>query len=119
MKCLRCGREMVSTTGGNENCPRCGFAVNDLVLRPSNCDMPLPEGFGKSTGWICPVCGRGLAPWTSFCPCKGSGSQITYGGTQVGVWDVTYLNSDGGSQSTATDINSVWNKYGTNTESKK
>jgi hypothetical protein len=20
-------------------------------------------------GWICPVCGRGLAPWTSECPC--------------------------------------------------
>ena len=25
----------------------------------------------KMTGWICPVCGRGLSPYTSFCPCKG------------------------------------------------
>lgn len=21
------------------------------------------------TGWICPVCGRGCAPWLSTCPC--------------------------------------------------
>lgn len=25
----------------------------------------------KMTGWICPVCGRGLSPYTSMCPCKG------------------------------------------------
>lgn len=25
----------------------------------------------KMTGWICPVCGRGLSPWTTVCPCKG------------------------------------------------
>lgn len=24
----------------------------------------------KMTGWICPVCGRGLSPYTSCCPCK-------------------------------------------------
>lgn len=21
-------------------------------------------------GWVCPVCGRGLSPLTSACPCK-------------------------------------------------
>lgn len=22
------------------------------------------------TGWICPVCGKGLAPWVKECSCK-------------------------------------------------
>ena len=26
---------------------------------------------GAMTGWVCPVCGRGLSPFTTFCPCKG------------------------------------------------
>lgn len=25
----------------------------------------------KMVGWICPVCGRGLSPFTNICPCKG------------------------------------------------
>lgn len=25
----------------------------------------------KMVGWICPVCGRGLSPFTTMCPCKG------------------------------------------------
>jgi len=53
--------------------------VNDLAYGPSNCDMPLPQGFGEQKGWICPVCGRGLAPWVSWCPCQGSEKKITYG----------------------------------------
>lgn len=32
----------------------------------------------KMQGWICPVCGRGLSPFTSVCPCKnGKGWEIT------------------------------------------
>ena len=27
-----------------------------------------PEG--GMVGWICPVCGRGLSPFTYVCPCK-------------------------------------------------
>ncbi len=31
-----------------------------------------------NTGWICPVCGRGLSPFTSVCPCRnGKGWEIT------------------------------------------
>lgn len=28
-------------------------------------------------GWICPVCGRGNAPFTSTCPCKPIDLKIT------------------------------------------
>lgn len=33
----------------------------------------------KLYGWICPVCGRGLSPFTSVCPCRndGKGWEIT------------------------------------------
>ena len=88
MQCLRCGKEMVNTTGGNYHCPSCNAAVNDLVYRPSNCDMPMPQGFGEQKGWICPVCGRGLAPWTSFCPCQ-SDFKITYGTSTGGDVDLS------------------------------
>lgn len=54
----------------------------------SNCDMPLPQGFGEQKGWICPVCGRGVAPWTSFCPCQ-SDWRITYGTGTAGDVDLS------------------------------
>ena len=69
MRCLVCGTNMNNIVGGNYQCPTCGHTINDLVYRPSNCDLPMPQGFGEQKGWICPVCGRGLAPWTSSCPC--------------------------------------------------
>ena len=69
MNCIQCKAEMINTVGGNYFCPKCGAGINDLVYRPSNCDPPMPQGFGEQKGWICPVCGRGLAPWTSSCPC--------------------------------------------------
>jgi hypothetical protein len=69
------------------NCAKCGryFETSKQTDYCSECerskiftgDMPLP-GFGKQEGWICPVCGRGLSPWTSFCPCQ-SDFKITYG----------------------------------------
>lgn len=32
------------------------------------------------TGWICPICGRGLSPFTYVCPCQGGkGWEITCG----------------------------------------
>ena len=38
-----------------------------------------------SEGWICPKCGRALAPWVSECPCYLADAKITCtnGGT---VW---------------------------------
>ena len=26
-------------------------------------------------GWICPVCGRGVSPYTAVCPCKNGKEQ--------------------------------------------
>ena len=69
MKCIKCGKEMINTTGGNYTCPKCNMSVNDLVYRPQNCDMPMPQGLGKQ-GWICPICGRGVSPWVDICPCQ-------------------------------------------------
>lgn len=33
----------------------------------------------QMVGWICPVCGRGLSPFTTVCPCKNDqkGYEIT------------------------------------------
>lgn len=78
MRCIVCGKEMKNTLGGNYHCENCGHAVNDLVNRSSNCDIPMPQGVGEQKGWICPVCGRGVAPWVDYCPCQ-SDWKITYG----------------------------------------
>lgn len=32
-------------------------------------------------GWICPKCGRVLAPWMSECPCSYITPTVTCGGT--------------------------------------
>ena len=42
-----------------------------------------------STGWICPKCGRGLAPWVSECPCYLNEREFTnfglaWGNVQIG-----------------------------------
>lgn len=78
MRCIVCGKEMTNTIGGNDYCTNCGHAINDLVYRPSNCDLSMPQGFGEQKGWICPVCGRGLAPWVSCCPCMNKEFENTH-----------------------------------------
>lgn len=54
----------------------------------SNCDMPMPQGLDKKEGWICPVCGRGVAPWVNMCPCQ-SDWKITYGTSTGGDVDLS------------------------------
>ena len=44
------------------------------VVPPSIPDFP-----NEKTGWICPICGRGVNPDLSVCPyCKPNNSNITY-----------------------------------------
>ena len=41
-----------------------------------------------SVGWICPKCGRALAPWVSECPCYLSNGQITCSESGMAFGDV-------------------------------
>lgn len=72
MQCIRCGKEMfTSSTGGDNICWECKNSYNNSHIHiPNNCDMPMPQGFGEQKGWICPVCGRGVAPHVDVCPCR-------------------------------------------------
>ena len=39
-----------------------------------NWTMPSEEikhiNYGGTYGWICPLCGKSLSPWTFSCPCS-------------------------------------------------
>ena len=37
----------------------------------------------SSEGWICPKCGRALAPWVSTCPCYLENMKVTCNGTNT------------------------------------
>ena len=70
MRCIVCGKAMETSSAGTYRCYNCGHAVSDCGYTPSNCDIPMPQGFGEQKGWICPVCGRGVAPWADYCLCR-------------------------------------------------
>ena len=86
--CAKCGGYF-SVTKQTAFCPECERSNMNQV---SNCDIPMPQGFGKQEGWICPVCGRGVAPWVDYCSCQGSEMKITYGTSTDGTYDIeSYL----------------------------
>lgn len=68
-QCPWCGEP--TTTGGcvNPNCPQKHRYPGVAELAKV---YPQPP-----TGWVCPVCGRGLAPWVQSCPCKDGGTWTT------------------------------------------
>lgn len=70
--CAKCGRYF-SVTKQTAFCPEC---ERSNMSQASNCDIPIPHGFGEQKGWICPVCGRGLAPWVDVCPCHKYSSEV-------------------------------------------
>jgi rubrerythrin len=43
------------------------------IEKESREKYPNPYKYYPSTyGWVCPVCGKGNAPWQGTCPCKNS-----------------------------------------------
>ena len=67
----------------------------DILHSPNATGTSSSKSYGNyhpprgEVGWICPVCGRGLAPSTSYCPCNLT-RNITYlnGGTTIqGILD--------------------------------
>jgi DNA-directed RNA polymerase subunit RPC12/RpoP len=57
MKCVKCGAELTTGDTTMGYCNSCHIKLSYTV------DMNTP------TGWRCPVCGRGLSPWVTECPC--------------------------------------------------
>jgi len=55
---------------------------------------PKPKG---EIGWICPKCGRGIAPWKSYCECSES-------------WTITCANKVSNPHSTGVDFNPDWSQ---------
>ena len=94
MKCMSCGTEMNSTTGGNYTCPKCGQGVNDGVYRPpTSITYGKPDlGWGQM-GWICPKCGKVLAPWRAECDCHEKRTITTDKSNINSINTGTYINN--------------------------
>lgn len=55
-----------------------GGFYNKIIQNDIDTLMRLPSAQPIQRGWICPVCGRGLSPFTTVCPCQnGKGWEIT------------------------------------------
>lgn len=76
-----------------------GFGTSET--RRVNCDYNTTLPYRPSTtapaansisispgprGWICPVCGRGLAPSTSYCPCYQEKSTVMASGLNPNIY---------------------------------
>lgn len=79
MKCNKCGKEMEYADAQICLCLYCGNFIrwSDSSSTPQtqfNSSSTQQTQFNetqnlKPIGWICPVCGRGVSPFESSCPC--------------------------------------------------
>ena len=96
-----------------------GPTTNDLVYRPRPEDTTggalSSKPYGEynpprgEVGWICPVCGRGLAPSTAYCPCNLT-RNITYLNGGLTIKDV----ADGAINTNTTPLDAYLTTTATN-----
>lgn len=69
MKCNKCGKEMEYANGQICLCLHCGnfiwWSDSSSTQQTQFNETQNP----KPIGWICPICGRGVSPFESSCPC--------------------------------------------------
>jgi hypothetical protein len=68
--CLVCGGLLPGCTWSGINPPK-------WCECPKTPVDPVIKNVYYNYGWICPVCGAGLSPFTSQCPCKFPTYKIT------------------------------------------
>ena len=82
MNCLLCGKEMESTA--SNTCPECDLNLHDMLNREWLKTNVQPDKPLK-TGWICPVCGRGMSPYESYCNCNSKESAVSWAAIDAAI----------------------------------
>lgn len=61
-------KALLEEYGRNRDDGESGWMAKDAILAWVR---KLCQPVTGPVGWVCPVCGCGLSPYTSYCPCKG------------------------------------------------
>lgn len=77
--------QQVEYTAHGTHCPKCYRPYIYIGDIPPNgftegfepyCTCNVKKETSKNIGWICPVCGAGLSPFITVCPCKAFDNKI-------------------------------------------